>query len=331
MAELVIQGHVKATACVNIALIKYWGKAPARDVEGANLPACPSLSLTLRGLGTTTSVRFNPDLQRDRVQLDGVEMDEASVERLQPLLDSVRRRADVASRFDITTHNTVPTAAGLASSASGAAALAGATARCAGLDLSDSELSALARMASGSGSRSVYGGWSAWDGPSARQLYRPDYWDVAIVVAFVSKAKKPVASRPAMARTRQTSPFYAAWVAQARETFEEARKALDARDLAALIEAMEASTFRMHASAMGARPPVLYWKPASLAVIEAVIGLRQEGVSAGWTMDAGPNVKVLCAADDALAVADRLAQTDGVLDTLVCHPGPGLSVEVKYD
>ena len=323
---LVLDGSAIARASVNIALIKYWGKAPARGPSDANLPACPSLSLTLDGLYSETRARFSPDAPDDAVVLDGVALTGAGLDRMRPVLDRVRELAEVASPFHIDTTNTVPTAAGLASSASGAAALAAATARCAGLQLSLGELSAIARLGSGSGSRSVFEGWAAWDGPQARQLYGADHWDLVIVVALVSKAKKAISSRQAMKQTAATSPLYAPWVETAQVAFDEALHALEVRDLEALIAAMETSTMRMHASAMGARPPILYWKPASLAAIEVVHGLRAEGTLCGWTMDAGPNVKVLCSASDAAVVAAALSEIDGVEATFTCKPGAGVSI-----
>ncbi len=317
-----------ARACSNIALIKYWGKASARAAEDANLPACPSLSLTLDGLGTETRARFAPDASDDCVVLDGATLAGPGLDRMRPVLDRVRQLADVAAPFHVDTTNSVPTAAGLASSASGAAALAAATARCAGLQLTDGALSALARLGSGSGSRSVFGGWAAWDGSEARQLHPPEHWDVVIVVALVSAARKGISSREGMRRTASTSPLFGPWVETAQEAFDAATTALATRNLPALVEAMEISTMRMHASAMGAVPPILYWKPASLAVIQRVRDLRDDGVLCGWTMDAGPNVKVLCRAADASAVAEVLATIDGVGSTLVCRPGPGVVVTV---
>jgi diphosphomevalonate decarboxylase len=329
MTQLVLDGVVTARACVNIALIKYWGKAPARTPNDANLPACPSLSLTLDGLGTETMARFAPDASDDTVVLDGEQLAGAGLDRMRPVLDRVRELADVAAPFHVDTTNSVPTAAGLASSASGAAALAAATARCAGLDLSGGPLSAIARLGSGSGSRSVFGGWVAWDGPEARPLHPPEHWDVAIVVALVSAERKKIPSRAAMRSTAATSPLYAPWVETAQAAFDDAVVAVRDRDLEALVAAMEISTMRMHASGMGAVPPILYWKPASLAVIHRVQALREGGVLCGWTMDAGPNVKVLCRASDAEAVAAALGQIEGVGSTLVCRPGPGVDVSVS--
>ena len=329
MSELVLDGRVVARAGVNIALIKYWGKAPARGPLDANLPAVPSLSLTLDGLGTTTSVRLAPELDDDRVVLDGLPLDAGALGRCRPVLDRVRQLADLAAPFDVTTENSVPTAAGLASSASGMAALAAAASRCAGLDASPGQLSALARLGSGSASRSVFGGWAVWEGREARALEPPEHWDVALVVAVIDAGPKKIASRAAMALTAETSPYYGGWVAQARALFDEGVSAVRRRDLAALVDVMEASTLRMHACGMGARPPVLYWTAASLAAIEAVAGLRSAGVPCGWTMDAGPNVKVLCRASDSVRVREALAAVQGVGSTLTCLPGAAVDVRVE--
>jgi diphosphomevalonate decarboxylase len=328
VSKPVLEGSVIAEARINIALIKYWGKAPAKRPEDRNLPAVPSLSLTLDGLGTKTTVRFAPELDDDRIVLDGNPLSGREMERCRPVLDHLRAQADVSASFCVESENTVPTAAGLASSASGMAALAAAVARCCGLDLSPEELSAVARLGSGSASRSIFGGWVVWDGPTARSVASREHWDLALVVAVIHRGRKPIASRDAMNLTARTSPFYAPWVESARGTYDNACQAVASRDLPALIEAMELSTMRMHGSSMGANPPILYWKPASLSAIEAVVELRAEGVTCGWTMDAGPNVKVLCRRSDSAQVQAHLAGVDGVRSTLICLPGAGVDVNL---
>jgi len=328
MSELVIDGAVEARANVNIALVKYWGKAPAPRPEDKNLPAVPSLSLTLDGLHTVTRVAFDPDADTDRVFLGGTELDAAATARARVVLDRVRALADVAAPFRVDSVNHVPTAAGLASSASSMAALAAAAARCAGLDLPPRELSALARLGSGSASRSVFGGWVAWEGSWARPVAPPDHWDLAVVIAVVGTGPKAIGSRAAMQRTARTSPLYAGWVAQSGETFREALAALERRDFEALVSAMELSTMRMHASALGADPPILYWQPASLAVLREVERIRADGVACGFTMDAGPNVKVFCAGADVEAVSRRLTPIAGVAHTFVARPGQGATVRL---
>lgn len=319
---------VTARAGVNIALIKYWGKAPARGPEDLNLPAVPSLSLTLDGLYTETTARFAPDLASDRIVLDGVELDAAATRRARPVLDRVRELGDLASPFDVVSTNHVPTGAGLASSASGMAALAAATARLAGLELSPGGLSAIARGGSGSASRSIFEGFAAWEGPEARAVAPASHWDLRLVVAVVDAGPKDTSSRDAMGRTSRTSPYHAGWVSQARGLFDEGLAAVLRRDLPALAEVMELSALRMHAAAMAARPPVLYWRATSLAAIEAVRALNAAGTVAGWTMDAGPNVKVLVESADAERVRDALLVVPGVERVLICAPGPGVATDV---
>lgn len=330
--DLVLEGWARARANVNIALIKYWGKARATGPEEVNLPAVPSLSLTLSGLFTETAARFAPELDADRVVLAGHALEGEERTRAVALLDALRRSRGIASPFEVESHNHVPTAAGLASSASGMAALAVAAGRCAGLDPSQpadaNELSRIARIGSGSASRSIFGGWVAWDGPAASPVAPIDHLPVAVVIAVVSAGRKAVGSRDGMNRTARTSPYYGPWVAQAHATFDAAVAAVRRRDLEALLHAMELSTWRMHASAMAADPPVFYWQAASVAVLREVEGLRGDGVLCGATLDAGPNVKVFCAPGDVETVAARLTTIPGVAHIFRTTPGEGASVTI---
>ncbi len=326
---LLLGQRVCARAHINIALIKYWGKAPQRNPLEANLPAVPSLSLTLDQMFTETTVSFAPDESSDLGTLNGVPMDSGTIARCRPVLDRVRELADVASSFRIESTNTVPTAAGLASSASSMAALAGAAAKLTGLEDSTGEaLSALARLGSGSASRSIYGGWVTWDGPYAKPLAPQSHWDVALVIGVVARGAKKIASREAMNRTARTSPFYQGWVQSSRALFEKGVKAVQEHNLSLLCDVMESSTLRMHASAMGADPPVLYWKGASMAGIETVRELRSQGYDIGWTMDAGPNLKVLCRSSDVSVVKSALDTISGFEDVLVTKPGPGVVTSI---
>jgi diphosphomevalonate decarboxylase len=316
-----------ALAGTNIALVKYWGK---RDVA-LNLPATGSLSLTLEGLGTRTTVRFAEGLTADRVALDGAPADARFAARVTTFLDRVRARADLPLRAEVVTENSVPTAAGLASSASGFAALAVAAARAAGLACSPAELSELARLGSGSAARSIFGGFVEMargeraDGRDAVAAPLPGGagWDVRLVVALTSASAKAIGSTEAMARTARTSPYYAAWVDGVAADLAEARAAVAARDLERLGVVAEHSALRMHACALAAEPGILYWNPATLAAIQAVRALRASGTPAYFTIDAGPHVKVLGAARDADAIAATLARVPGVLRAIVASPGPG--------
>jgi len=331
MSDLVLDGWASARANVNIALLKYWGKAPAKRPEDANLPAVPSLSLTLDGLYTQTRARFAPELEADRVVLDGAPLAGEELTRAVAVLDALRRERDLASPFEILSTNHVPTGAGLASSASGMAALAASAGRLTGLlpERDAAALSRLARLGSGSAARSIFGGWVAWDGPEARPIAPPDHMALSVVIAVVTKARKPIGSRDAMNHTALTSPYYGAWVAQAHAGFDATVRALLAKDLEAVLHAMEVSTWRMHASAMAADPPVFYWQPASVAVLRAVDALRDEGVVCGATLDAGPNVKVFCRPEQAAAVSGRLTSIPGVGDIFTATPGQGVEVRVE--
>lgn len=333
MAALVLDRWVRARANVNIALIKYWGKAPARGPQDVNLPAVPSLSLTLDGLYTETRARFAPELEADAIVLDGAALVGEERQRAVALLDALRREADVAAPFRIESLNAVPTAAGLASSASGMAALAAAAGRCAGLDpgRDGTALSSLARIGSGSASRSIFGGWVAWEGRAARPVAPPDHVPIAVVIAVIGTGRKAVGSRDAMNHTMRTSPYYAGWVQQAHATFDEALAALRDRDLPRLFHAMERSTWRMHASAMAADPPVFYWLPASVAVLGEVAAWRAQGLVCGATLDAGPNVKVFCLPGDVDTIAQRLREVPGVARTIVAPPGAGVAVTMESE
>jgi diphosphomevalonate decarboxylase len=325
---------VTARAGTNIALVKYWGK---RDVT-LNLPATGSLSLTLANFGSETTVRFAPDAEAteggDCISLDGAPAPPRFAERVIRFLDLVRREARVGLPAEVATRNSVPTAAGLASSAAGFAALALAASRAAGMNLPPPELSALARRGSGSAARSIFGGFVEMaagvhrDGSDAcaQALLPAGVWDVRLVVAITSDAPKAISSSEAMELTAKTSPYYAGWLQAVPQDLAAARAAVLAQDLPALGGVAERSAMRMHACAMAAEPPILYWNTATLAAMETVRRLRVAGTEAFFTIDAGPHVKVLCAARDAARVEPALAATPGVLRTLVLAPGPGAEI-----
>jgi diphosphomevalonate decarboxylase len=325
---------VTARAGTNIALVKYWGKRDA----ALNLPATGSLSLTLAELGTTTRVRFAAEVGTpgggDRVLFDGAPADAKFAARVSRFLDLVRASAGLALPAEVSTRNSVPTAAGLASSASGFAALALAASRAAGLSLAPEQLSALARRGSGSAARSIFGGFvemaagERTDGAdaAAHTLLPADAWDVRLVIAVTASGAKAIGSTEAMDRTAATSPYHDAWIAAVAPDLRDARAAIAARDLAALGAVAERSALRMHASALAAVPAILYWSPATVAALHALWAARAAGLSAYATIDAGPHVKALCHARDAAAVAHALAAVPGVERTITAAPGAGATI-----
>ena len=290
----------RALAHPNIALIKYWGK---RHIP-LNLPAVSSLSVTLDTFETDTTVTWDHGGATDRIVVNHTLLTGKGAQRVERFLDLVG--GTDRPRCAIESTNNFPTAAGLASSASAFAALALATCAAADQDLDRTRLSILARQGSGSASRSLWGGWVRWDkgervdGTDSHgiPLAPRDHWDVSVVVALVGSGPKPIGSTAGMVRTQETCALYPGWVDSAEADVREAEAALEARDLDRLGAAMERSTYKMHATMIATWPPIRYWRPQTVAVLEAIESLRQAGVSAWSTMDAGPNVKVLCATED---------------------------------
>jgi len=323
---------VVARAGTNIALVKYWGK---RDQE-LNLPRTGSISVTLAGLETVTSITVDPALEQDHFELDGRVERGLPLGRVVRFLEIVRGLAGTPRLFArVVSRNSFPTASGLASSASGFAALACAAASAYGLDLGPAELSALARRGSGSAARSIFGGFVemepgvAPDGKDARahQLLPPSEWPLRLVVAVTTEAPKEVSSTAGMALTNDTSPFYEAWVASHSVDLEEARLAIIGRDLEVLGTVMERNCLGMHACMLASRPPLLYWNETTVAVIRAVWGLRARGTPVWFTIDAGPHVKALCTPEAATRVRAALDAVPGVVRTIVAAPGEGVRVE----
>jgi diphosphomevalonate decarboxylase len=319
-----VTGSAHAVAHANIALAKYWGKVP----DGANLPAVPSLSLTLDGLRTRTHVAVDATLAEDHVSLDGETATGRAKERVVRMLSELRTLAGTNSFARVDSVNDFPTAAGLASSASGFAALAVAASRAYGVTLSTREQSAMARRASASAARSLFGGYVELGAraESAEPVLDGAEFPLRMLIAVTARGPKSVGSTEGMQRTRDTSPYYTGWLAAAPEVFERTKRAVLARDLEALGTAMEESALMMHASMLAARPAIVYFAPATLGAMAAVRALRQAGTLSYFTMDAGPHVKVLTRAGDEAAVTAALLAVPGVERVIASGPGDGARV-----
>lgn len=319
-----------ATAHSNIALIKYWGK---RDATLA-IPATSSLSLTLDIYPTTTTVHFDGTLDEDRVELDGAALHGVARDRVVRFLDLVRERAGEERRAVVDSLNAVPTGAGLASSASGFAALAGAATAAAGLDLDPRALSRLARRGSGSASRSIFGGLVQWnaghdDESSFAEPLDAEVPGLTMLVAVVNAAEKSVSSRIGMQRTMDTSPFFEPWVTRSSDDLAAMRAAIDAADIGRIATIAEANALGMHATMLGAVPPFSYWEPDSVRVMGLVRRLREEGMDCGFTMDAGPNVKIICRDSDAAALEQALGEVLPGDAVVRAQAGPSIAIRLN--
>lgn len=305
---------VVASASPSLALIKYWGKLPG----GVNLPATSSLAVTLDGLRTTTSVTENDE---DRVVVGGRVQ---AIGAYDPLLAAVRRRCGSSRRVLVESSNTFPTAAGVASSSSGFAALALALDRFYETHMSDTALSSLARLGSGSASRAVFGGFTTWERGSeyARRVHDAAHWDaLRVIVVVVRPGTKRISSRAGMNAASETSPVYRAWIDESARLFARGVDALGRRDLEALGTAMRESYLLMFSTMFTTRPPIIYWEPGSLAVIREAERMRADALPVWETMDAGPQVKLLTLEQHVPAVTERVLAVVPDADLLVARPG----------
>ena len=310
-----------ALAHPNIALIKYWGN---RDNE-LRLPVNGSLSMNLDGLFTRTSVSFG-NAKVDSLTINGQPVRGKGLERVSFILDLVRDMAGTRDRADVTSENNFPTGAGIASSASAFAALTLAASNAAGLSLSEPELSRLARRGSGSASRSIPGGFVEWQMGSeeadsfAFSIAPPNHWELSDCIAIVSAGHKKTGSTEGHA-IAGTSPVQSARVADAPRRLDICRRAVLERDFNALANIMELDSDMMHAVMMTSSPALHYWQPASVTVMQAVRAWRAEGLPVAYTVDAGPNVHVLCPSEVQKEAEARLRNLPGVEKILVAKVG----------
>jgi diphosphomevalonate decarboxylase len=323
-----MRAAARARAGANFALIKYWGKADGNP--SLNVPAVGSISITLDRLYTETTVELRSGAASDELILNGERRDE-DLPKLSAFLDLLRRRAGFTPRVRVTSNNNFPTAAGLASSASGFAALTRAAEAALGLELSPRERSVVARQGSGSAARSIFGGFvemhagTAADGSDsfAEPLLDAADWPLEVVIAVTAKGEKEVGSRSGMTRSAKSSPYYAAWVAEQPPDLAAAKAAIRARDFAVLADLAEHNCLKMHAAALAAKPPLVYWNGATVECLHAVRRLRASGVPVFFTIDAGPQLKAVCAPGARPVVEAALRGVPGVLDLMTSALGPG--------
>jgi len=311
-----------AEASPNIALIKYWGDAE----HTLRLPANGSISMTLGGLSTVTRVTFDPSLEKDSLLLAGAPAPPGAQERVARHLDVLRAHAGLGEHALVESTNSFPSGAGIASSASAFAALTLAALTAAGCGVDSNTLSRLARRGSGSACRSILGGFVEWqtgalDADSfATQLAPRDHWALIDLVAVISHVPKAIGSTEGH-RLAATSPLQAARVADAPRRLALCREAILQRDFAALAEVVELDSQMMHAVMMTSSPPLLYWMPPTVDILQAVASWRRAGKGVCATIDAGPNVHCLCEPGAAADVERALGSVPGVEHVLACPPG----------
>jgi diphosphomevalonate decarboxylase len=327
-----IKMQAMAVAHPNVALIKYWGKS---DLD-KNLPATGSLSITLGGLHTRTRVEFVEGLAQDRLLLGGKSDIEAGI-RMSRCLDQLRQHAGCDLFAVVESTNDFPTGAGLASSASGFAALTKAGAAALNLVLPAQELARIARLGSGSAPRSLFAGAVLLDITSepgqtvCTTISGPKDWPLEVIIAITSADKKDVSSTAGMESSRLASPYFEGWVSSHPADLEAGLACFEDKDFTGLAELAEYNCLKMHSLAMSTNPPLLYWSPATLACMQAIVEMRSNGIPVFFTVDAGPQVKAVCLPGSTELVREKLQSITGVIKTLDCKLGQGAWVDLEKE
>ncbi len=308
----------KAQAPSNIALIKYWGKYDKK----LRIPANSSISFNLSEAFTTTSVEFDEKFESDTFIFNGKKAKPAETERVSKHLNLLRNMSKIKHFAKVESRNNFPSSSGIASSASGFAALTLAASSSLGLTLSEKGLSILARLGSGSACRSIPDGFVEWkagkksEDSFAHSLYPADFWDICDLVAVTEKGSKKTGSTEGHSLA-QSSPFYKERILGMDKKIKETKSALKNKDFTKLGELTEAEAVSMHSVMMTSTPALFYWTPKTLEIMKSVISWRSKGLETYFTIDAGPNVHIICQSKDVKLLRSKLEGIKGIKDVLI--------------
>lgn len=324
---------MKATAIgpSNIAFTKYWGKKN----EILRLPENGSISMTLSDLLTTTTVKFSTDYKQDQITINGGGVEEGEAERVIKHLDRVRKMANIKYKARVVSKNNFPIGTGLSSSASGFAALTLAAASAAGLKLSEKELSILARQGAGSACRSIPSGFVEWlDGNTSEtsyavQIFPPNYWALADIVALVSTGKKEVPSSTGM-KSATSSPFMGVRLSHMKEKNESVKKLIKEKNFKEFGDLIEAEALELHTIMLTQYPPLIYWTPGTLQIMKLVSHWRAEGTPVYFTINTGQDIHLIVEQNNVKKVQAKLKGLDFVKDIIVNTPGKGARLSGKH-
>ena len=317
---------MKATAIApsNIAFTKYWG----RKDETLRLPENGSICMCLSNLPTTTTVEFSQGYQQDEVTINGGGLEAGEAKRIIKHLDRIRKPAGIDRKAKVVSNNNFPTGTGLSSSASGFAALTLAASKAAGLELSEKELSILARQGSGSACRSIPSGFVEWlDGDTSEtsyaiQIFPPGHWAIIDIVAVVSEGKKEVPTSQGMQKTH-SSPFMAVRLSKMKEKNEKVKKLIKEKNFKEFGELLEQEALELHTIMLTQIPPLIYWTPGTLRIMKLTPFWRQEGIPVYFTINTGQDIHLICESKNVEKVKSKLSGLDFVKDIIVNAPGEG--------
>ena len=284
--------------------------------------------MNLANLTTITTVTIIPGLKSDQLDLNGIPQTGPALIRVQQYLDRVRNMYKKHEYIGIKSTNDFPISAGIASSASAFAALSTAAEKIFDLDLNQAELSALARLGSGSASRSIPTGFTEWKTGNthadsfAISIAPENHWDLWDCITVVQSDPKGVSSTYGHS-VANSSPLQNARIKDAPRRLDICRNAIKKKDFEALAEIIELDSNMMHAVMMTSNPSIMYWQPTSIVIMQEIKNMRLKGIAAAYTLDAGSNVHVICEGNDIQKVEDHVGEIAGVNHIIKSPVGSG--------
>jgi diphosphomevalonate decarboxylase len=327
----VITTKATAIAHPNTALVKYWGKLDEKLI----LPMNNSISLTVDTLSTTTTIEFSDEYKTDSFILNDQEATGKVKQRVINHLNLIRELESITAKAKVVSKNNFPTAAGLASSASGFAALTVATYAALGLNKSKKELSMISRRGSGSSCRSIFGGYVEWikadEGESyAKQLADENWFEICDLVVVLKAPERKINTRDAMKQSMETSPFFESRLNMIDLALADIRKAIKEKDFTLLGRTTERDCLSMHLVAMTSNPSLIFWTPQTLKLMNGIVELREEKIEAYYTIDTGANMHILTLPEYETEVIKRIKEIDNIEQIITNKPGPGARVTTNH-
>lgn len=317
---------MKATAIApsNIAFVKYWGK---KD-EKLRLPENASISMNLSNLLTMTTVEFLPSLKTDDVVINGEKASGLTLQRVEEQLNRIRDRAKISDKAKVASENNFPRGTGLSSSASGFAALTLAAEKAAELNLTEKELSILARQSSGSACRSIPDGFVEWlDGDTSEtsysvSIFSPDYWSIVDIVVVLSNNIKDVLTSEGQ-KIAKSSPFFSVRLQNIQKKINECKRLIKAKKFTEFGKFIEAEALELHAIMLTSTPSLIYWLPMTVRLMHLVKNWRREGTEVYFTVNTGQNIHLVVEEKNKDKVLKELKNTNGIINVTVNKPSVG--------
>jgi diphosphomevalonate decarboxylase len=317
-----------ALAPANIAFLKYWGKTN----DALRLPANTSFSMNLSGATTTTTVESSDSYEKDIVEFVDDVVSSHETKRIIDHIDILRSIARSTQRVRIKTKNSFPKGTGVASSASGFAALTVAAASSLGLSLSEKELTILSRKGSGSACRSIPDGFVLWEkGTSdetsyARSIAPSTYWELRDILCIVDTSMKKISTTDGHT-TVATSPLWEKRIEQLPSVQEKMINAFMSKDFPKFGQLLEDECLNMHAVMQTQDPPLHYFTETTHSLIKTIQTWRTDGLPVYFTIDAGPNVHVICEKENEQRIVDMVSTLSGISRVMVNAPAKGTMIQ----